>query len=109
MSDEVPEVLYDRDGGAMYFSRERVVRMIARIDEFRVYRDGFDKESATNTEVYYRNKAGRMVGRIERIKMVIPNEVRGSLPNYFRVSDRDLDELQKRYSELFFGVKAHAS
>ena len=107
MSDEVPEVLYDRKGGAMYLSRNKVVTMIAEIDKFRAYRDNFDKERVKAG--FDRNKAGHMAERTERIRRMVPNEVRESLPDYFRISDKDLDELHKKYSEVFFGVKTHAA
>jgi len=82
-----PYVLYDEDGNPTYYSGERVLEMLRAVSEFGVYRSSFEKDGK-NADVG--------LGYIKRVRDLIPKEIRGRLPNKFRLSNKALGELETK-------------
>ena len=70
-----------------YLSAERVMEMLVMVDEFYRHSESFEK-SGENAKI--------VLDYIERIRHSVPNEVRGSLPDNFNLSNRTLASLEER-------------
>lgn len=95
MADE--PILYDQQGKAMYVGVERVSRILVIADEFRSERRYF--EQTVSQEPTRHISAKNTLTSIQLVRATIPNEVRGFLSEHFRLSDKDLGELEARCLE----------
>jgi len=80
-------VLYDKEGREKFYSPEEVKDFFIDYVEFDVRRISFDETPEIHVKV--------LLEEMESIRR-IPKSLRLSLPDYFKIRDSDLNELEEK-------------
>ena len=92
--DERKNLLYDKDGRVEYIGAERVKAILIGYDHF--IQEVLRFERSREEGLYRKACATDLMEEIKIIRAVIPNEIRGALPEHFRLSNKDLGLLEER-------------
>ena len=98
---ERTDILYDNNERVSYLSTERVKNMLIEIDGFYVFKSAFRSEKEGHVDA--------LLGCIEKIRYLIPNEIRGILPDHFGLSNKALGKLEEECKETLKEIKRESA